>query len=251
VATEERRAFFECDEITKDFGGLRALSDVSFGVAKREIVGIIGPNGAGKTTLFNVINGTLRPTHGSLWLDGSSMSNLKPHVVCQMGVGRTYQTVRPFLGFTALQNVVAGLLFGTSAQKAGIKVAKQKAAEFLNFVGLSGKESVPANNLNLVERKKVELARALAGSPKLILLDEILSGLNPRELEGSMALIRRIRDELGITVMWIEHLMKALMGVCERVIVLHHGRVIAEGTPQEISSNTNVSDVYLGGRRAQ
>lgn len=245
---EDQRVFFACDGVTKTFGGLTALSEVSFEVWKKEIVGIIGPNGAGKTTLFNIISGALRPTSGDFRLEGKSLVNLRPYNICRMGIGRTYQTVRPFLGFTSLQNVVAGVLFGKSEENLTKKVAEEKAAEWLTFVGLEGKEKVLANNLNLVERKKVELARALATKPMLILLDEILSGLNPGGLESSMLLIKKIRDDLGITVMWIEHIMKALMGVCERVIVLHYGKKIAEGTPKEISSNVDVNEVYLGGR---
>jgi len=246
---EGERVFFECERISKNFGGLQALWEVSFEVSKKEIVGIMGPNGAGKTTLFNLISGALRPTSGSFRLEGNDLSNLKPHMICRRGIGRTYQTVRPFLGFTALQNVMAGILFGRSEKSPSQKMAEARAAEWLAFVGLKGKEKVLANNLNLVERKRVELARTLAGNPTLILLDEILSGLNPGELESSMALIKRMRDDLGITVMWIEHIMKALMGVCERVIVLHYGKKIAEGTPKEISSNIDVGEVYLGGRR--
>jgi branched-chain amino acid transport system ATP-binding protein len=246
---ETTGALFECEGITKYFGGLKALSWVSFNVWKKEIVGIIGPNGAGKTTLFNVISGIFRPTSGVLRLEGKNLLKYRPYMICRMGIGRTYQTVRPFLGFTALQNVVAGALFGISGENQNKKTAEEKAAELRRFVGLEGKEKVLANNLNLVERKKVELARALAGDPKLILLDEILSGLNPGELESSMLLINRIRDDRGVAVMWIEHLMKALMRVCERVVVLHHGEKIAEGTPREISSNVEVSEVYLGGQR--
>jgi branched-chain amino acid transport system ATP-binding protein len=245
---KEGRFFFECEKVTKNFGGVQALSEVSFQASKKEIIGIIGPNGAGKTTLFNLISGALRPTSGSFRLEGCSLSRLKPHVICRMGIGRTYQTVRPFLGFTALENVVVGILYGRAEENLTKRIAEEKASELLTFVGLKGKEKVLAKNLNLVERKKVELARALAGAPTLILLDEILSGLNPGELESSMLLIRRIRDDLGITVMWIEHIMKALMGVCERVIVLHYGKKIAEGTPKEITSNVDVSEVYLGGR---
>ena len=243
---EGEKVFFECEKITKNFGGLRALSEVSFEVSKKEIVGIMGPNGAGKTTLFNIISGMLKPSSGTFTLDGNGLLNLRPYMICKMGIGRTYQTVRPFLGFTALQNVVAGVLFGKGEESSTKRVAEEKAAELLRFVSLDGKEKVLANNLNLVERKKVELARALATNPKLILLDEILSGLNPGELESSMLLIKKIRDDLSITVMWIEHIMKALMGVCERVIVLHYGKKIAEGSPREISTNTDVNEIYLG-----
>ena len=211
----------------------------------------MGPNGAGKTTLFNIISGRLRPTSGAIRLEGKSLVNLRPYMICRMGIGRTYQTVRPFLGFTALQNVVAGVLFGKNGEKLSKKAAEEKAAELVGFVGLKGKEKVLTNNLNLVERKKVELARTLATKPRLVLLDEILSGLNPGELESSMLLIKKIRDDLGITVMWIEHIMKALMGVCERVIVLHYGKKIAEGTVKEISSNLDVNEVYLGGKNGK
>lgn len=243
-----KKIIFQCEHITKDFGGLRALSRLTFDVREKEIVGIIGPNGAGKTTLFNVISGIYSPNEGSMNLYGESLIKKRPHNVCKMGIGRTYQTVRPFLGFTALDNVAAGLLFGRDERKNRKKSVEEKAAALLKFVGLEGKERIVASDLNLVERKKIELARAIGGNPKLLLLDEILSGLNPGELESAMLLIKKIRDELGITIMWIEHLMRALMGICERVIVLHNGTKIAEGTPQEVSVNKEVGDVYLGTR---
>lgn len=247
----EEKPLLECERITKDFGGLRALSEVDIKIWRKELVGIMGPNGAGKTTLFNIISRTLRQTSGTIRLEGKDFSNFRPYMICRLGIGRTYQSVRPFLGFTALQNVMAGVLFGKGEKKVTKTFAEEKAAEIFEFIGLEGKENVVTKNLNLVERKKVELARTLATNPKLILLDEILAGLNPRELENSILIIRRIREELGITVMWIEHIMKALMGVCDRVIVLNHGMKIAEGPPEEITSNLEVKEVYFGGRNSK
>lgn len=249
MSMKENSFIFECDKITKDFGGLRALVDLSFKVLKKEIIGIMGPNGAGKTTLFNVISGAMKRTSGSFRLNGIDITNYKAHMICRLGIGRTYQTVRPFLGFSVLENTTVGVLFGKGKENISRKMAEEKAGELIRFVGLQGKEKALAKNLNLIERKKVELARTLATNPVLILLDEILSGLPTSELEASMLLINRIRDELGITIIWIEHIMKALMGVCERIIVLDNGVKIAEGTPKNISLDPNVNEVYFGRKR--
>jgi len=233
------------DQVTMDFGGLRALRKVCFELRTGEIVGLIGPNGAGKTTLFNLISGQLRPSAGDLYFQGAPLARLKPHEICHRGISRTHQTVRPFLNLTVLENVLVGLHFGRSS-RLGSRAARLKGEEILALVGLQSRRNMRTRNLTLVERKMVELARALATEPRVLLLDEILSGLNPTEIERATGLIRRLRDELGITIFWVEHIMRALMGTCERIIVLHYGEKIAEGNPAEVTANRSVIEAYLG-----
>jgi branched-chain amino acid transport system ATP-binding protein len=232
--------------VTKHFGGLVALKGVDFSLKRGEILGLIGPNGAGKTTLFNIINGFLRPTQGTVVFEGFELNKLKPHQICRLGIGRTFQIVKPFLDCTALENVIIGATFGKRGD-IDMKEAEGLALQYLEFVGLSAKRNVLAKNLNIVERKFVEIARALATRPKVMLLDEPLAGLNPTEVMDACKLIKRIRDELNITVFWIEHVMRAMMETAERIIVLHYGEKIAEGNPSEISRNERVIEAYLGG----
>jgi branched-chain amino acid transport system ATP-binding protein len=232
-------------KVTKYFGGLAAVKDVDFEVREGEIMGLIGPNGAGKTTLFNVITGVYRPTSGRIRFLGEEITGLKPHKICRMGVARTFQLVRPFLSMTALENVISGGLFGRP-KALGLKDARREALHYLEFVGLAEKRDVEARKLTLVERKFVEIAMALNTQPRIILLDEVVAGLNPTETVGAMDLIRRIRDDLGVTVFWVEHVMKAVMGVAERIMVLHHGEKIAEGPPDVIAREKKVIDAYLG-----
>jgi len=232
-------------KVTKHFGGLVAVKEVDFIVNEGEIVGLIGPNGAGKTTLFNCITGVYRPTSGKIMFDGKDITGLKPHQVCKLGIGRTFQIVEPFLGMSVLENVMVGALFGRN-RSISLSDARKKALECLEFVGLADKKDVLADNLTLVDRKALEIARALATDPKLILLDEVAAGLNPTETLRAMDMIKKIRDERGITIFWIEHVMRAVMGTAERIIVIHHGEKIAEGPPKEVSNNKKVIEVYLG-----
>jgi len=232
-------------KVSKYFGGLAAVKGVDFFIKEKEIVGLIGPNGAGKTTLFNIISGIYRPTSGTIKFLGIDITKFKPHRICNLGIGRTFQIMKPFLNITTIENVMVGVFFG-KGKSISMNDARDEAARFLEFVGLLEKKDVLARSLTLADRKRLEMARALATEPKLILLDEVVAGLNPTETYQAMELIKKIRDELGITVFWVEHVMKAVMEVVERVIVLHHGEKITEGTPKEIAKNKEVIDAYLG-----
>ena len=230
--------------VSKYFGALRAVDDVDFEVHAGEILGIIGPNGAGKTTLLSLINGTLPITQGKIFFKGKQISGRRPYQIAELGISRTFQIVKPFPGMTALENVALGALFGRNFET-NMSRAMERAAETLKRVRIEGKESVPVEKLNVSERKRLELARALTQNPDLLLLDEVMAGLTSREIEDIMALIQEVRRE-GTTLMVIEHVMKAIMGISSRIIVLHHGQKIAEGTPAEISENRQVIAAYLG-----
>ena len=230
--------------VTKNFGGLSAVYNVDFDIHQGEIVGLIGPNGAGKTTLFNVISGALPTTAGEIIYKGKKISSLKPDRICKRGIARTFQLIKLFGNMTVLENVLLASLFGMS-ERIDRPVAEKKSLELLEFVGLSAVSAIRAKDLTLVNQKRLEVARGLATGPDLFLLDELMAGLNPTEVVHSMELVTRIRDR-GITVFMIEHVMKAIMNVCNRIMVLDHGVKIAEGTPEEITANKKVIEVYLG-----
>jgi branched-chain amino acid transport system ATP-binding protein len=234
----------EGEGVTKHFGGLAAVSHVDFGVGTGEVVGLIGPNGAGKTTLFNLISGALVPKEGTIKFNGHDITGLRPHRICRMGLGRTFQSVKVFGDLPVQENVLLGSLFGTSNGTSSADAAKD-VDWLLTFVGLSEMRATPAKDLNLASQKRIEVARALATKPELLLVDELMAGLNPTEVAEAMELVTRIRDR-GITVFMIEHVMKAIMSICDRIMVLHHGEKIAEGTPQEIATSRTVVEVYLG-----
>ncbi len=230
--------------VTKRFGGLTAVDDVSFEIEQGEIVGLIGPNGAGKTTLFNTITAVHPPEEGSIEFNGTELTDLKPHEIAQEGIARTFQTARTFNESSVLENVAVGSIFGNDES---IEVAEERARECLEFVGLSDLEAEEVSSLNLVDRKLLELARALASDPDLILVDEIGSGLTPVELEELTEKLQRASEEQSISIIWIEHIMEAIMGSTDRIIVLNQGEKIADATPTEVQQNERVTEAYLGG----
>jgi branched-chain amino acid transport system ATP-binding protein len=234
----------EGEGVTKYFGGLAAISNVDFHVEQGEIMGLIGPNGAGKTTLFNLISAALNLNSGVIRFKGKKISGFKPHQICRTGVARTFQSVKVFGNVPVLGNVLLGLLFGTPTGMSSAD-ATREAMELLEFVGLSAMKAIPAKDLTLANQKRLEVARALATQPELLLLDELIAGLNPSETAQAMELVTRIRDR-GITILMIEHVMKAIMSICDRIMVLHHGEKIAEGTPEQITTNQTVIEIYLG-----
>jgi len=234
----------EGNAVTKRFGGLAAVSAVDFGVDRGEVVGLIGPNGAGKTTLFNLISGALTPDSGTIRFQEHDIAGVKPHLICRRGLARTFQSVRVFPHMSAHANVQVAALF-SRADRISTAEAYREAVELLEFVGLSDVGEVPAKDLKLPNQKRLEVARAMATRPELLLLDELMAGLNPTEVAQAMELVTKIRDR-GITIFMIEHVMKAIMNVCNRIIVLNYGEKIAEGSPQEIATSKMVVEVYLG-----
>jgi branched-chain amino acid transport system ATP-binding protein len=235
----------EVHEVSKFFGGLKALEGVSLAVEKQEIVGLIGPNGSGKTTLFNLITRTLPLTAGEIRFKGALLNKLSPYDVCYLGISRTHQIPRPFRSLTVRQNVALAHLYGHKGRK-DRKQANQRAQSLLELVGLEDLAANQASQLNDVQCKVLELARSLATDPKLLLLDEILAGLNPKELLKFQELILRIRSELNITIFWCEHIMRVLMKTVDRVICLDHGSKVCEGRPQEVADDQRVIECYLG-----
>ena len=234
----------EGERVTKYFGGLAAVSNVDFHVDKGEIVGLIGPNGAGKTTLFNLISAAIALKSGVIRFKGEKISGLKPYQICRKGVSRTFQSVKVFSNLSVFQNVSLGLQFGTPSGMSQVE-AKREAIGLLDFVGLPNVRGIPAKDLTLANQKRLEVARALATKPELLLLDELMAGLNSTEVAESMELVKKIQGN-GITIFMVEHVMKAIMNICDRIMVLHHGEKIAEGTPKEISTSKKVIEVYLG-----
>ncbi|MFZ7110620.1 MAG: ABC transporter ATP-binding protein [Desulfatiglandales bacterium] len=236
----------EAKSVTRHFGGLAAVSNVDFELMEGEILGLIGPNGAGKTTLFNLISAALPPRSGSITFRGKEIIGLKPHQICRMGIARTFQTVKVFSNMSAFKNVLLGTCFGLENRMTTTDAA-DKAHALLKFVELAESAETVAKDLTLANQKRLEVARALATQPEVLLLDEMMEGLNPSEVARAISLVKEIRDR-GVTVIMIEHVMRAIMSICDRIIVLHHGAKIAEGTPEEICAKRKVIEVYFGDR---
>ncbi|MGB9803999.1 ABC transporter ATP-binding protein [Desulfofundulus sp.] len=234
-------SFFEVKNIVKNFGGLRAVNDISFTMEQGEILGLIGPNGSGKTTIFNLINGFYPLTSGEIYFKGRRIDGLPPHKICALGIGRTFQVVKPLKRMSVLDNVMVGAFLRTSS----IAMARARALDVLEFCGLYHRRDMDARNLTIADRKRLEIARALATEPQLLLLDETAAGLNPKETEEAIEIILKIK-RAGITIIIVEHIMKVIMGISDRILAISFGREIAIGTPKEIVNHPEVIKAYLG-----
>ena len=239
-------SLLDIQDISKSFGGLQALQDINFSVKSGEIVGIMGANGAGKTTLFSLIAGHSRPNKGKMILSGQSLSGLKPNSVCRLGIARTFQIVRPFRNLTVFENVLTAVRFGRDHRKSKSE-AKTRTRQVLAEIGLDDRADQTAGTLTLSGQKRLEVAKALASNPNLLMLDEVMAGLTPSEVKDMLAVIRRLKDSYDLTILIIEHVMQALMDLSDRIIVLHHGELIAEGTPSEVAKDPQVLEAYIGG----
>lgn len=236
-------------DLEKRFGGVVAIRNVSFGVETGELVGLIGGNGAGKTTLFATIAGNQRPSGGAIEFDGERIDGKRPDAIARRGIARTFQIVRPFGELSVMENVVIGALYGAGRERS-IDRAEERAHEVLADVGLSARSGDIASDLTLAGRKRLEVARALATRPRLLMLDEVLAGLTPTEVDDAVRMIRAVHEKYELTVIMVEHVLRAVMQLCQRIVVLHHGEKISEGTPDHVSADPAVIDAYLGTSRS-
>ena len=234
-----------CIGVSKHFGGLQALKNVDVTINQNEITGLVGPNGSGKSTLLNLISGVYKPDSGQIVFMDEDISKLPPHVICSKGITKTAQTVQSFPDMTATENVLISVLFNEKKAKTEAD-SLDRSRELLSFVGLSKEKfDLPAKSLNVIELRRIQLAKALATNPKLLLLDELLTGLTPKESDEAIQLVKLINKQ-GVTVLIVEHIMRVIMGLCDRVIVLHHGEKICDGTPKQVCTDDKVVNVYLG-----
>jgi branched-chain amino acid transport system ATP-binding protein len=237
-------AFLKAENLSKSFGGLRVINRINFEIHQGEILGLIGPNGSGKTTLFNLITGFVKPDSGKILFEEKDITAVQSHQTCQMGIARTFQLVKPFPHMTALQNVIVGRMYGREPATS-LRQARAESVEILGSIDIDMKKSKVAHTLTLSDRKRLELARALATRPKLLLIDEMMAGLNLSETEDAIRLIKKIRDS-GVTLMVVEHVMRAVFEISDRIVVLNAGEKMAEGTPEKIMRDKGVIEAYLG-----
>ena len=233
----------QLQKVSKNFGGLQVLQDIDLDLGQEEIVGLIGPNGAGKSTLFNIITSIYRQNHGEVFLLGKRITGFSPHKICHLGISRTFQLIRSFLSMTVLQNVMVSSIYGNLY---GARGSRQRALEALDLVGLSDKSDIVAAHMTLSDRRLLEVAMALASVPVVTLLDEPMAGLNPSETLKILQLIKKVRDERKISILWVEHKVDAVFDICDRVVVLDYGIKIADGKPEEIAKNKKVIEAYFG-----
>ena len=247
----DNHVILEIQSVSKHFGALKAVDQVDFQVKKGEILGLIGPNGAGKTTLTNVVTGDLKETRGQVFYKGQNVTHMQPYQIARIGLTRTYQVVKPLEGMTVEENILVGSLFGRGGRNNNLNQSKKIAHEIMELVGLEKKKDFMVSDITLPDLKRMEFARVLAMEPEIVFLDEVMAGLNPSEVDEASTLVKKIREDKKLTIVYIEHIMKAVMGISDRIIVLHHGKKICEGSPQQVCDNPAVIEAYLGKRYAK